>query len=114
VAIEINQATTQEEVEALKRNWSADPCWDIETTTGFEKYHDELLAFRLEKEKEWKEQSMEKRKSFLTVWSMLDGAQSSLDHDRTDKSIAVAINAVGRALMHIVEMMAEDRLGGKL
>lgn len=44
---------TREEVEALKKNWVEDPCWDIEHTgDGFEDYHDELLQFRLDKEKE--------------------------------------------------------------
>ena len=42
------------EIDYLKQNWMADPCWDIETTTGFEDYKDELLNFRLEKEAEWK------------------------------------------------------------
>lgn len=37
---------TREEVESLKANWAADPCWDIEATEGFEEYRDELIAFR--------------------------------------------------------------------
>lgn len=37
----------------LKADWTADPCWDIEHTEGFEAYHDELLAFRKQKEAEW-------------------------------------------------------------
>lgn len=38
---------TREQVEELKRQWLSDGCWDIETTEGFEDYHDELLKFRL-------------------------------------------------------------------
>jgi hypothetical protein len=46
---------TKSEVEYLKLNWSCDPVWDIENTEGFEEYHDKLLEFRLEKEKQWQE-----------------------------------------------------------
>ncbi len=46
---------TREEVELLKTNWRCDPCWDIESTEGFEQYHDELLAYRLQYEKERQE-----------------------------------------------------------
>ncbi len=44
---------TLEEIEQLKANWQKYPCWDIETTEGFEDYKDELLAFRSIKEREW-------------------------------------------------------------
>jgi hypothetical protein len=44
---------TREEIEALKENWRADPCWDIEDTEGFEEHHDELLAYRHEVQAEW-------------------------------------------------------------
>jgi hypothetical protein len=35
------------EVEALKRNWLADPCWDIESTPGFEAHAAELIEWNL-------------------------------------------------------------------
>lgn len=44
---------TAEEVEALKRNWLYDPCWDIEDTPGFEEYAPTL--------KRWREQVEEER-----------------------------------------------------
>jgi len=44
---------TQVEIEALKRNWLSDPCWDIEETEGFEEHRDELKQFRLNQEQEW-------------------------------------------------------------
>ena len=44
---------TQDEIEKLKKNWLADPCWDIEDTDGFEEHHDELLKFRKETEVKW-------------------------------------------------------------
>lgn len=44
---------TIEEIEALKENWIKDPCWDIETTEGFEDHVEELLNFRRQTEAEW-------------------------------------------------------------
>ena len=41
---------TIEEVEKLKREWSADPIWDIEETEGFEDYRKDLKIYRLEVE----------------------------------------------------------------
>lgn len=38
----------KEEIEELKRNWSIDPCWDIEDTEGFEDHKTELKLYRLE------------------------------------------------------------------
>lgn len=39
-------AKTRQEVEALKRSWVKDPCWDIEDSAGFEEYYEELKAWR--------------------------------------------------------------------
>ena len=38
---------TKQELDALKVNWLADPCWDIEDTEGFEEHKTELLAWRI-------------------------------------------------------------------
>jgi len=58
---------TREQVEKLKADWSKDPCWDIEDSEGFEEFHDELLAFRNQKEAESKEEERRERRqrSFL-------------------------------------------------
>ena len=53
-AKEINK--TRSDFEALKQSWLKDPCWDIEDTEGFEFYHDELKAFRMEREYCWKKE----------------------------------------------------------
>lgn len=45
------------EIESLKQQWVNDPIWDLENTEGFEAHGEELLAFRLKKEKEWLEQN---------------------------------------------------------
>ncbi len=40
-------------VKELKECWVCDPCWDIETSEGFDENRDELLAYRLEMEAKW-------------------------------------------------------------
>jgi hypothetical protein len=50
------QLRTEKRIEELKKNWSADPCWNIEETEGFEAYKEELKTYRLQKELEWSEQ----------------------------------------------------------
>ena len=44
---------TQDEIEKLKKNWLADPCWDLEDEDGFGEHREELLKFRLETESAW-------------------------------------------------------------
>lgn len=39
-----------EEMAELKRQWLADPAWDIEDTEGFEEHHEELLRWRKEED----------------------------------------------------------------
>ena len=41
------EAREREEIEDLKRDWRNDPCWDIETTGGFEAHNVELRTYRL-------------------------------------------------------------------
>lgn len=38
---------TRHDIERLKSGWLRDPCWDVETTPGFEAHTRELHAFRL-------------------------------------------------------------------
>lgn len=54
---------TREEIEALKDDWLADGCWDIEDSIGFEEHREELLAFRkkIEKKREEAMEAEEKR-----------------------------------------------------
>jgi len=44
-------------IDELKHQWERDPIWDIEDSEGFEDHRDELLAFRLQKEQEWRDES---------------------------------------------------------
>ena len=39
---------SREEIEDLKSNWMADPCWDLYETEGFEEYRDELKKYQEE------------------------------------------------------------------
>ena len=51
---------TREEIDRLKKDWEKDPCWDIDTTEGFEEHADELKAFQEEKYAAW-DRSYERR-----------------------------------------------------
>jgi hypothetical protein len=44
---------TRSEIDDLKAQWKADPCWDIEDTPGFEEHKPELLKYRLEIDAAW-------------------------------------------------------------
>ena len=57
---------TKLEIDALKRSWERDPCWDIEDTEDFEEHREELLAYRKEKEAEWKAMA-EKHRAMLAA-----------------------------------------------
>jgi len=51
---------TESELIQLKRNWKADPCWDIWETEGFEDHTEELRLFQVLMEKQWKEDYQER------------------------------------------------------
>ena len=44
---------TPEQIEQLKAQWCADPCWDLEDTTGFEPHRAGLKIFADKKRAEW-------------------------------------------------------------
>lgn len=41
-----------DELDTLKAAWLEDPCWDIEETSGYEVWYDDLLVWRKEIEAE--------------------------------------------------------------
>lgn len=49
-----NTIRTAAELWKLKQNWVSDPCWDIETTEGYEAHDTELYQYRLLWEMRWK------------------------------------------------------------
>lgn len=50
---------TFEEIQDLKSNWRADPCWDLYETEGFEEHREELKKYQEKCEKEWEERIQE-------------------------------------------------------
>ena len=73
------------ELEALKRSWKRDPCFDIEDTEGFEEHREELLAYRKEQEALWKEQREAHRKELASKVCPL--ILFSLTSNNADQSI---------------------------
>lgn len=51
---------TIEEINALKQQWEDDPCWEIETTEGFEEHAEELRLFSETVRKKWSNEYNEK------------------------------------------------------
>lgn len=49
----MNDLQMTPDIEELKAQWLADPCWDIEDTEGYEAHYDELLDYRREVEARW-------------------------------------------------------------
>lgn len=47
---------SREEIEELKRQWSLDPNWDIESTEGFEDHNEELTTYSQLMHKIWNDQ----------------------------------------------------------
>lgn len=52
-------------INELKRNWLADPCYDIETAEGFEAVRDELLIYRLTIERDNYRDELHRHRSTL-------------------------------------------------
>lgn len=47
------QQPTREQVENLMAQWDADPVWDLEDTSGYEAYRDELREHQERMEEHW-------------------------------------------------------------
>lgn len=54
---------TPAEIEELKRQWREDPCWDIETTEGFEDHFEELAKYHIDMAAMWKFEAEERAKA---------------------------------------------------
>lgn len=89
---------TPAEIAALKEGWQDDPCWDIESTEGFEAHRDELLAFSNACKKKWSDEQnakKEKEQKRLTETSEqlgLAGLLAKIEHlqsqlDRANEKI---------------------------
>ena len=60
--MENNNTKTPEQIEALKKDWLNDPCWDIEYAEGFEAHKEELKNFSDEQEEKWRNERKLKEK----------------------------------------------------
>lgn len=56
---------TKEEVEKLKAQWKADPCWDLPETEGFEEHKAELREFQSECNAFWENERILSEKEKL-------------------------------------------------
>jgi len=73
---------TNEQIEALKANWSKDPCWDIEDTEGFEGYREELINWRVQRELKIENEITErnkKRVEFVETQTGVNDADIALE-----------------------------------
>ena len=92
---------TKEEVEELKRNWMNDPCWDIENTQGFTEWYEDLYAFRMEKEYEWKTKWKEELDS-----RPINLAKHLIETDYTG-SLVYAVIAIAEELVKLNKSIEE-------
>lgn len=53
---------TTQEVEKLKHDWYVDPCWDLETTEGFEEHRKELKEYQEKTIAKWDQIHLERMK----------------------------------------------------
>jgi hypothetical protein len=51
---------SREEIEELKASWVKDDIWDLEETSGFERYKEELKQFSDEMKAKWAEEKAER------------------------------------------------------
>ena len=61
---------TPEEIDALKRQWKDDPCWDIEVSTGFEAHYEELRAWRIDFEAKAEERENARLLELAEKWGI--------------------------------------------
>lgn len=74
---------TQNEIDALKKSWMKDPCWDIYSTEGFEEHSEELKTFQEEQERKWKNEAQDR-----------DDARASLVREQTGVADADIVSAL--------------------
>ena len=75
------QQPAREQIDDLKRQWKADPCWDIEETEGFETVREELLAYRLQMEAQWEKEYQAKLRAYqaqLRAYAVTIGLSDNL------------------------------------
>ncbi|NPA64479.1 MAG: hypothetical protein GXO16_05850 [Epsilonproteobacteria bacterium] len=101
---------TRRDVERLKSEWECDPIWDLEDTEGFEEYREELLAFRLQKEKEWRK---ERERRFLRYAKDL-GLSKNLELARYLEALERKIETLEEKVLELTETVGRNRREGRL
>jgi hypothetical protein len=84
---------TKDEIEALKRSWTMDPCWDLETTDGFETAKTELIAYREKCEAAWEAKYQHELREYATKFG-LDSNLKLAEHIRYLEERISALHAV--------------------
>jgi hypothetical protein len=64
---------SKQELDDLKANWEEDPNWDIENTEGFEEHKEELLAYRLMRQKMWEDEARVRIKQYAELFKCSEG-----------------------------------------
>jgi phage shock protein A len=99
---------TREEIEHLKNNWRADPCYEIEETEGFEEYRDELLEFRRKTEEEWSQRAAEaKRKDEAVLYNFASNLRIT---DYPDLAMHLFAEQNKRVLLEVRVEALEEKL----
>lgn len=60
----------EDKLDELKRQWAADPHWDIEGTEGYEAFEQELLIYRLQYERDAARKELSRVQSILTSFAV--------------------------------------------
>lgn len=71
---------TQEQIENLKAQWKADPCWDIELTEGFEEHSEELKAFHDQERAEWDAKEAKRKAEKCAKYGITEKMLDYIEH----------------------------------
>ena len=95
---------TREMVEQLKASWYHDPCWDLETTQGFEAYAAELREFSACTNANWERNRVTARRAAIAE-------RAAAIVDANDAMLAAMKSGVWDAnTYHAAVVSAIDRL----
>lgn len=93
---------TRAEVERLKSQWEADPCFDLWDIEGFEEHSEELKEYQAQKDAEWARQNEARKQAHADLLGVpLEIAEkiSALESRSVSKQAAAS-----RILVHYFKM----------
>lgn len=85
---------TREQVEALKRDWRWDPCYEIEETPGFEEHEEELRAYH----EEFVRQNRARRDEELRKKALRMGCPGNVELAAYVEELELALSSLGERL----------------